>query len=225
MSAEAAVWTAIQQSVDRGDYRQAIASLTAENRRAASVAVERRLVELRHVGSGAPPAAQGASPWPPPFADPFPETVGVPEIAAAHLTAAIIGGALLHHGSLLVRGLVSLDRATLLARDIDRAFAAYDAAGAARSPTRTRAGSPRSSRATGRRTARSSGSGSAPLGGLLLADSLRGLFDVTEPGRRSAWGACLRDIWASGRRCRSRSAPCAARRRTLRRSGIRTARS
>ena len=65
--------------------------------------------------------------WPPALSDPFPGAIGVPEIAAADVTSAILGGALLHHGSLLVRGLVPADRAAILRQAIDHAFAAYDA--------------------------------------------------------------------------------------------------
>lgn len=46
--------------------------------------------------------------WPPVYADPFPELSGVvPEIDAAELTVDIMGGAVAHHGLLLVRGLFS----------------------------------------------------------------------------------------------------------------------
>jgi hypothetical protein len=50
----------------------------------------------------------GRPDWPPAYADPFPELAGaIPEINAADVTADIMGGAVLHHGLLLVRGLLS----------------------------------------------------------------------------------------------------------------------
>ena len=65
--------------------------------------------------------------WPPALDDPFPGFIGVPEIAAHELTWPILGGAVLHHGSLLVRGLVDADTAAGLRRGIDEALDAYDA--------------------------------------------------------------------------------------------------
>ncbi len=53
----------------------------------------------------------GRADWPPVYADPFPELyASVPEIDIADLTAEIMGGAVAHHGLLLVRGLFSADQ-------------------------------------------------------------------------------------------------------------------
>ena len=198
MNPEATALQTAQDCVSRGDYRQAIERLTAENRRAPSVAVEQRLVELRHAGFAALPPAPGVSPWPPPLADPFPGVTAIPEIAAAQLTSAIIGGAMLHHGSLLVRGLVGPERATLLREDIDRAFAAYDATHAGRAtaedarwftPFAPRYGSTFS--AVERHWMRGNG-------GVLLADSPRALFDVTETWAAVGIGRLLEGYLGEG---------------------------
>jgi len=190
MSGEDAALAAAQALVDRDEYRAAIELLTAANRRGASIAIETRLVGLRHAGFA---AAANPTPWPPTPADPFPGARGVPEIAAAALSAAALGGALQHHGCLLVRGLVPPARAALLGDDIDRAFAAYDAM------------------FEGRATAEdarwltpfSPGDGSAytPLqrhwgrlnAGILLADSPRSLYDVTETWAAIGLGRHLAD--------------------------------
>ena len=50
----------------------------------------------------------GRADWPPVYADPFPQlTAAVPEIDVADLSVATMGGAVAHHGLLLVRGLLS----------------------------------------------------------------------------------------------------------------------
>jgi hypothetical protein len=70
----------------------------------------------------------GSAEWPRQVADPFPEVRDrVPEIDAEHLGSDLIAGALQHHGSVLVRGLLDAATASALVRDIDRAFAARDA--------------------------------------------------------------------------------------------------
>ena len=65
--------------------------------------------------------------WPPKLDDPFPGSVGVPEVDARDLTWRVLGGAVLHHGSLLVRGLVDGDAAARMREGIDEALDAYDA--------------------------------------------------------------------------------------------------
>jgi hypothetical protein len=67
---------------------------------------------------------QGPATWPPSLPDPFPEVDGIPAISAADLSADILGGAILHHGSLRVNGLITPDQARSLRAGIDRALAA-----------------------------------------------------------------------------------------------------
>src|SRR5690606_38200417 len=111
-----------------GRYREAIALLMDENRRQPSVAIEQMLVRLRQDGYAAEPVRLPTTPWPPPLADPFPGLRGVPEVPARELSGAVLGGAILHHGALIVRGLVPEARVQTLVEDIDRAVDAYDAA-------------------------------------------------------------------------------------------------
>jgi hypothetical protein len=175
-----------------GRHRAAIDLLTAANRRAPDAAFERALVTLRHAAFAGTARTPGRSEWPPRCGDPFPGAVGVPEIAAAALTADVLGGALAHHGSLIVRGFVAPERAAVLVSDIDRALAAYDAdvAGAAapdegRWFTRFGPGDGNGYTEIERRFFRQSG------GQLLAGDSPRALFDIIETFTAIGFGRVL----------------------------------
>lgn len=112
-----------------GRYTEAIGALTAANRRSRSSERDRRLVQLRRLGFArlAPPPAP--QPWPRALPDPFPEVEGhLPETRVGDLTAAMIGGAIAHHGALVVRGLLDDGEAAARRDDIDRSFAACDVA-------------------------------------------------------------------------------------------------
>lgn len=82
--------------------------LIADAVRKTNAANHRLLLALLDARSAAADAIEGQprEPWPPAYEDPFPDVVGhPPEVDAADLTAEIMGGAVLHHGSLIVRGL------------------------------------------------------------------------------------------------------------------------
>jgi hypothetical protein len=65
-----------------------------------------RLVELRHSAAHSLEPGPGRAPWPPSYDDPFPGQSGrVPEVSAPDLTTSVLGGAVAHHGALIVRGL------------------------------------------------------------------------------------------------------------------------
>ena len=65
-----------------------------------------RLVELRRLATSSVDPGPGRSPWPPAYDDPFPEVSSrLPEITAASLTTDMLGGAVAHHGALIVRKL------------------------------------------------------------------------------------------------------------------------
>jgi hypothetical protein len=112
-----------------GERRNAIAAWTALDLLQPDAEIEEHLVDLRcdpanselpNVGLGREPVA----PWPRRLDDPFPEVSDrPPEVTADQLTMEVLGGAILHHGSLLVRGLLSPDRAEHLRATIDRVFA------------------------------------------------------------------------------------------------------
>ena len=86
--------------------------------------LEGALVELRHRAAIAAAEAPGREPWPPGYADPFPDIVGrPPEISRSELTGELMGGAIAHHGCLLVRGLFDADQVARTRETIDRAHA------------------------------------------------------------------------------------------------------
>lgn len=88
-----------------GDLVGAVDVLAAHNRRHPDHDLELRLIELRHQAGASVRAARQAGPWPPVYVDPFPDLVGqIPEVAAGELTTELLGGAVIHHGALLVRG-------------------------------------------------------------------------------------------------------------------------
>ncbi len=69
-------------------------------------------------------AAPGRAPWPPVYADPFPDVVGVlPEIDASALSAEFLGGAVAHHGGLVMRGIFNSDEVARAVAGIHRAEA------------------------------------------------------------------------------------------------------
>ena len=114
--------------VQEGRWLDALAYAAGQAVRLDDAAVWARVGQLRL--DAVPEAVARASPrpqWPPVLDDPFPGLVGVPEIAARELTWQVMGGAVLHHGSLLVRGLVDADTAARMRRGIDEALDAYDA--------------------------------------------------------------------------------------------------
>jgi Phytanoyl-CoA dioxygenase (PhyH) len=67
----------------------------------------------------------GRADWPPVYPDPFPGLTGaVPEICAADLTVDVLGGAVAHHGVLLIRGLFNAEQVAATREVQDRVKAA-----------------------------------------------------------------------------------------------------
>jgi len=111
---------------DQGRHHEAIDRLTAANRAGRHHELEQRLVALRHQAFNARSPEPGPEPWPASYDDPFAGTTGVPEVAGADLTSEYLGGALLHHGSLLVRGLLPPHHVERLRSGIDRVLEALE---------------------------------------------------------------------------------------------------
>jgi Phytanoyl-CoA dioxygenase (PhyH) len=116
----------VQRLIDGGRFRQAIDLATAANHGADVPELERRIVTWRVDAFASMDHANRPEPWPKRFADPFPDKRGVVEVEFADLTLEILGGALQHHGSLLVRGLTTPEKAKVLQDGIDRAMAARE---------------------------------------------------------------------------------------------------
>lgn len=114
--------------IARGCLVEAVDALAAANRRAPDPALETALVALRHDAAVSVPRSAGRSPWPPVYADPFPEVSGrLPEVAAAELTTEVLGGAVAHHGALIVRGIFSADQVERTVTAIERAHRRHEA--------------------------------------------------------------------------------------------------
>jgi hypothetical protein len=105
----------------------ALGLLTELNRRHRDPAIEERLVLLRRDAFSELEHSEGRPSWPPVFDDPFPGVGGLIEIGPDRLSAATLGGAIQHHGHLLVRGLIPPATVSRLVEAIDRAFSGRDA--------------------------------------------------------------------------------------------------
>lgn len=87
-----------------GQLVAALDALVALDRAEPSLALQERLVQLRHRAAGAV-SSTPREPWPPAYDDPFPELHGVvPEVEADRFDGELMGATIAHHGSLLVRG-------------------------------------------------------------------------------------------------------------------------
>ncbi|MDW3220713.1 MAG: phytanoyl-CoA dioxygenase family protein [Acidimicrobiales bacterium] len=117
------ILTAAREREAAGDVSGAIELLVDALADGPDQALESALLALRHRAfASVEDGRSDHATWPPPVEDHFPGG-GVPEVAAADLDAELVRSALLHHGSLLVRGLVDEARAASLRRAIDAAFA------------------------------------------------------------------------------------------------------
>ncbi len=118
---------AARQMARNGDFIGAISLASNALHNGADDRLLAELVGWRLKGFAAMAHPPGRSTWPPSLPDPYPGLVGIPAVPAAELTADILGGAILHHGSLRVTGLVSPESAERLRLGIERALAARDA--------------------------------------------------------------------------------------------------
>jgi hypothetical protein len=117
-----AALAASDQLVAVGKIFEAIDQLTDANRTLRDAAIEFRLVRLRHDAFAFVDADAGLSSWPPEVPDMFADVEGIPEVTADALTSDAVGAGILHHGSLLVRGLLSSEQVERLVEGIDRAL-------------------------------------------------------------------------------------------------------
>ncbi len=118
-------WLAVVDDlVAQGRAVEAVGRLCRQLEAQPDEVLERRLARLRHEAFLQLPDAPGRAPWPPEVPDRFAGVEGIPEVAGSELTADALASGILHHGALLVRGLVSPDRAAELVSGIDRALAA-----------------------------------------------------------------------------------------------------
>lgn len=94
---------------------------------ATDVDAELELPYARFRAAAALRGTTGRSPWPPEVADPFPDVRGrVPEVAPTALTSEVLAGGILHHGAVLVPGLLGPEELERIRTGTERAFAARD---------------------------------------------------------------------------------------------------
>ena len=117
------------------DLEREIDELSAENRKARDVELDRQVLRLRHRAGiwmieNPPPRPEQVAP-----SGEVPKgESGLPEAAPGEVTAAVIRAGMLDGGCLLVRGMVPEDQALHLAQGIERAFAARETVRAGGSP-------------------------------------------------------------------------------------------
>jgi hypothetical protein len=116
--------------------RNTLNELTAINRRAPDAAIECQLADLRlrafHDPDKKMESSVASGVWPPVINDPFigrsfARTGGIPEITLDELNINTLAAGILHHGSVIVRGLLQSTQAQALISDIDRVLAAQAA--------------------------------------------------------------------------------------------------
>ena len=112
---------------NEGSYHHAVLYGLAANRGQRDAMLEYRLVEWRRLAFDPKGSYRGRPDWPPAVVDHFAGVRGQPEIAAKDLTSELLTSAIVHHGGLIVRGLIPADEAARLADGIDRATAACQA--------------------------------------------------------------------------------------------------
>jgi len=116
--------TRARRLAEAGRYREAIDLLSGKAADAIDLPTLCDLVRWRNAAFD--PEA-GRAEWPPRLPDPFPGVREPPEIPGAELTADILGGAIQHHGCLLVRGLIDTAQTRRLAQVVSQAIDAGEA--------------------------------------------------------------------------------------------------
>jgi hypothetical protein len=121
----------------QGRFLDAVEALAALDPADRDAAMESQLLLLRHRSFEQLDRTQGREPWPPDVADPFPGQHGIPEVPWTDLDPDVMSGAIVHHGCLLVRGMVTEEQADHLRRSVLRAFEARRAAATGAAPEQT----------------------------------------------------------------------------------------
>jgi hypothetical protein len=121
------VLTEVDRLVGEGRLVEAVDALATANREAPGAGLDIRLLDLRRKAAQVVHGGPGRAPWPPAYDDPFPGVAGrLPEISAAELGPAVIGGAIAHHGGVIVRGVLDEGQVAHTIAAIDRAQSVRD---------------------------------------------------------------------------------------------------
>jgi hypothetical protein len=116
----------VERLVADQKFADAIRLLTHANRRRRDPRIEKRLVDIRFDAVMRMDWNDERPAWPDCVEDLF-HGERIPEVAREELTVERLRSGIMHHGSLVVRGLASRDQVEDLVRDIDKALAAFDA--------------------------------------------------------------------------------------------------
>jgi hypothetical protein len=115
-------------TVGEGQVWQEIDALSEANRRSRDPDLERRLLKLRYrAGVELCQQAAGTPEDPTPDFEGLEGSAALPEITPEELTPELLRAAILGHGALLIRGLVSADDSDRLREGIERAYEAREA--------------------------------------------------------------------------------------------------
>jgi phytanoyl-CoA dioxygenase PhyH len=170
----------MDDSTPPGSLLDEVAILTERNRTQRSAHLDMRLRRVRHEAYFELPMVRDEQRTRA-YADPFPELSGrAPEITAAEFSVEVLGGAIQHHGCLIVRGLFAPTQVAPLLEDVDRSLAARDAFHSGRASEETTPwympfmpGMPGAPLNTDRLLVNK-------YGGMLVADSPTALFNVID---------------------------------------------
>jgi hypothetical protein len=102
---------------ESGRTQEALRFAADQYRRMEDPRLATALMSLRHAAFA---AGQGRPDWPPSLPDRFQS--GIPEIRATDLTTETLGAGILHHGAIIIRGLIDPETVRALRGGIDRAL-------------------------------------------------------------------------------------------------------
>src|SRR5262245_1474527 len=106
-----------------GHVMEAVAAYDRAYRLAPDPQVARKILCLRRDAMSTRSFTPGPSTWPPELPDPFPGRMGPPEVEADAAWADVLGGSIVHHGCLIVRGMLDRETADNLSAETARAIA------------------------------------------------------------------------------------------------------
>lgn len=106
----------------KGRYRDAIDFLTAEYRRTGDGTLARELVLVRHDAALYGDYPSPMESWPPSVPDLFPGCTGIPEVGRSEFTSEKLASGIVHHGGLVVRGLLDDIQVATFTSHIRRSF-------------------------------------------------------------------------------------------------------
>jgi Phytanoyl-CoA dioxygenase (PhyH) len=111
-----------ERLVATGRLVEAVDLMAAAYRAKCDPALAIRLVDLRQQAARSFDSGPGPPLWPPTYTDPFAQVSGrLPESSVAELTTDVLGGAVAHHGALIVRGMFDAVQVRRSVEAIDKA--------------------------------------------------------------------------------------------------------